>query len=110
MKLRTYFSTPGLERYPKRERLARWQATHNLLLREDAQYRQRHTSFLIILICLSCPLLAVYGYYFGIGSSSFAVNLAVIICFGGSIVYLSLRHLHFKNQCIGRYLQSNHAS
>jgi hypothetical protein len=107
MKLQTYTSAPGLERYPKRERLAKWQAVHKQLLREDAECRKRFHSYLTTMICLSCPLLAVYGYYFGAGLTSFAANLSVIFCVSATMVYLALRQMHFMNQRIGSYLQSN---
>lgn len=99
MKLQTYIWT-------KRERLAKRQAIHSLLFRQDAQFRKRHIAFLITIICLSIPLLAVYGYYFGFGMTSFAANLTVIFCVTATIIYLSLRHLHFVNQRIESYLQS----
>ena len=108
MKLQTCFSIPGLERYPKRERFAKRQAIHKQLLRDDAQYRKRFNSFLTTIIFLSCPLLAVYGYYFGIGLTSLAANLTIIFCVTATIVYLSLRQMYFMNQRIGHYLQTNH--
>ncbi len=92
----------------KRERLAKWQAVHSLLFRDDAQFRKRHISFLITIVCLSIPLLAVYGYYFGVGMTSFAANLSVIFCVTATMIYLSLRHFHFVNQRIESYLQSSH--
>lgn len=91
-----------------RERLAKWQAVHRLLFRDDAQFRKRHISFLVTIICLSIPLLAVYGYYFEVGMTSFAVNLAVILCVTAIMIYLSLRHLYFVNRRIESYLQSSH--
>jgi len=91
-----------------RERLAKWQAVHSLLFRDDAQFRMRHISFLIAIICLSIPLMAVYCYYFEVGMTSFAVDLAVIVCVSSTVIYLSLRHLHFVNRRIEGYLQSSH--
>jgi len=92
----------------KRERRVKWQAVHRLLFRDDAQFRKRHIRFLITVVCLSIPLLACYGYYLGVGMTSFAVTLSVIICVTATMIYLSLRHIHFVNQRIESYLQSNH--
>ena len=94
--------------HSKRERRAKWQAVHRLLFRDDVQFRKRHIRFLITIVCLSIPLLACYGYYFGIGMTSFAATLSVIVCVTAMMIYLSLRHLRFVNQRIKGYLQSNH--
>jgi hypothetical protein len=108
MKFQTYTSTPGLERFPKRERLAKWQAAHKHLLREDVRYRKRFHSYLTTMVCLSIPLMAVYGWYFGYGLTSFAANLAIIIGVTAAMIFLALRQMHYMNQCIGRYWQSHH--
>ena len=71
----------------KRERLAKWQDVHSRLFRDDAQFRKRHISFLITIVCLSIPLLAVYGYYFGVGMTSFAANLSVIFCVPATMIF-----------------------
>jgi hypothetical protein len=92
---------------PKFERLARWQAGHRQLLGNDAQYRKRHTSFLIAIVCLSIPLVAVYSFYFGIGLTSFSACLAIIASATGGIIYLSVRQLHFMNGRIANHLQPN---
>src|SRR2546421_674369 len=56
----------------KRERFAEWQTIHKQLLGTDAQYRKRHTSFLITFVCLSCIMLTFYRPFFGIRSRRFA--------------------------------------
>jgi len=89
-----------------RERLARWQAMHRELFRNDPEFRKRHVSFLTAMLCLSIPLLAVYGYYFGVGLTSFAANLVVIFCVSAAMIYLSWRHFLFVNQRIASYSQS----
>jgi len=83
-------------------RVAQWQAVHKRLLQEDPVYRKRHTSFLIANAGLSLPLLATYGFYFGIGFSSFPATLAVIVGAAGSMIVLSLRQWLFMNQRIGQ--------
>jgi hypothetical protein len=101
MNLQTYIWT-------KRERLAKWQAVHKQLLHDDAHYRKRFHSYLISVICLSLLLLAVYGYYFGVGLPGFAANLSVIICVSVTMIFLALRQFHFQNQRIRRYLELSH--
>jgi hypothetical protein len=101
MKLPTYI-------WVKRKRLAKWQAIHKQLLRDDALYRKRFHSYLTTMTCLSIPLLAVYGYYFEVGLTSFAANLGVIVCVAVTMIYFALRQLHFTNQRIKSYLQSSH--
>ena len=108
MKFQTYTATPGLDRYPVRERFAKWKEIHKRLLFEDANYKKRFNSYLISVCCLSCPLMGVYGYYFGTGLASFVANLAVTAIFTAIIVYLAFRQILFMNQRIGNYLQSNH--
>ena len=107
MKLKTYTSTLGLDRFPKHERFAKWQAAHKQLLRDDAEYRKRFRLYLTGMICLSCLLLGVYGYYFGVGLTSLAANLAVLICVVPVMVYVAVRQMNFMNQHIGNYFQSN---
>lgn len=45
MELVTYKSTPGLGRYPERERYRVWHSTHKRLMREDSEYRDRVQDF-----------------------------------------------------------------
>jgi amino acid transporter len=92
----------------KRERLAKWQAVHKQLLQDDAQYRKRHTSFLITIVCLSCIMLPFFLPFFGIRLFGFAVNVSIISCVAATIVFLALRQLQFQNQRIQSFLQSSH--
>ena len=85
-----------------RTRLATWQAVHQRLLQEDAQYRSRHTRFLISVAGLSLPLMATYGFYFKVGFTSFAATLTVIVGAAGATVVLSLRQFLFMHRRIGR--------
>jgi len=92
----------------KRERFAEWQTIHKQLLGTDAQYRKRHTSFLITVVCLSCIMLTFYLPFFGIRLFGFAVDVSIIACVTAMIVYLALRQLQFQNQRIQSFLQSSH--
>ncbi len=90
----------------KRERLAKWQAIHKQLLGTDAQYRKRHTSFLITIVCLSCVIVPFYLPFFGIRLFGFAVDVSIISCVAATIVFLALRQFQFQNQRIQSCLQS----
>jgi hypothetical protein len=92
----------------KRKRLAEWQAIHKQLLRTDAQYRKRHTSFLFTVVCLSCIMLAFYLPFFGIHLFDFAADVAIIACDSALIVYLAWRQFQFQNQRIQSYSQLSH--
>ncbi len=107
MKLHTYTSTVGLERFPKQERFTKWQAVHKGLLNTDSDYRKRFRSYLIGMVCLTIPLLGVYGYYFGVGLTSLAANLGVIACVVPIMIYVAVRQMAYMNQRIGSYLQAN---
>lgn len=92
----------------KRMRLAEWQAIHKQSLGTDAQYRKRHTSFLVTVVCLASIMLTFYMPFFGIRLFSFAVHMSLIACLTAMIVYLALRQFQFQNQRIQSYLQSSH--
>jgi hypothetical protein len=92
----------------KSERLAKWQAVHKQLLQDDAQYRKRHTSFLIAIACLSCVMLPFYLPFFGVHLFSFKIDVSIISCVAATIVFLAVRQLLFQNQRIQSYLQSSH--
>ena len=92
----------------KRERLAKWQAVHKQLLQDDAQYRKRHTSFLITIVCLSCIMLPFYMPFFGIRLFGFTVDMSIISCVAAMIVYVALRQFQFQSQRIQSYLQLSH--
>ena len=101
MKLQTYIRA-------KRERLAKWQASHKQLLGDDAQYRKRHASFLITIIFLSCVLLPFYLPFFGVRLFGWSVDVSIILGVAAIIVYLALRQFRFQNQRIRRYLELSH--
>jgi hypothetical protein len=107
MKFQTYTSTPGLERYPQRERFAAWRALHKQLLKDDPQYRKRFHAYLSSNICLACILGAgCLGAPRGI--VGLVLYLFVTLCLVATIVYLAFRQQHFMNQSIGRLMQSSH--
>jgi uncharacterized membrane protein (DUF485 family) len=99
MNLTTYIST-------KRERVAKWLAIHKQLLGDDAQYRKRHTSFLVTIIFLSCVLLPFYMPFFGVRLFGWSVDVSIIFGVAAIIVCLALRQFRFQNQRIRGFLQS----
>jgi hypothetical protein len=84
MKIPTYTQTPGLDRFPEGERFAVYRATHKRLMREDAAYRRRFSSYLTALICL--VIIPIVGWAIA--------------------AYLVIRQQEFQNQRIGDILQS----
>jgi len=106
MKFQTYTSTPGLDRFPKHERFAKWQDTHKQLLREDASYRRRFNTYLFSMIFLACILMPFYLPFFGINLFGFAMNLFIILGTTIAMICLALRQMRFMNERIGHYLQS----
>jgi hypothetical protein len=101
MKLQTYIWT-------KCERLVKWLAIHKQLLQNDAQYRKRHTSFVITIIFLACVLLPFYLPFFGVRLFGFSVDVSIILGVAAIIVCLAWRQFRFQNQRIKRYLQLSH--
>ena len=103
MKCQTYNSTPGLERYPVRERSAKWKAVHKRLLLEDSQYKTRFISYQIGLSAVICLM--------GLATTLLAnivFEIMVPIVLTAVVVYLALRQQHFMNRRVANYLQSNH--
>ncbi len=47
MRLQTYTSTAGLERFPARERYGAWRKIHDRLMVEDCEYRRRVKRYLM---------------------------------------------------------------
>lgn len=103
MKIETYTSTPGLDRYPKDQRFAAWRAAHRQLMIGSGEYRNRYNSYLTTIICLSCllPVSFAGGSLIGL-----ALELPVACCMVCIIVFLAFRQQHFMNQSIGNYFQS----
>jgi hypothetical protein len=108
MNPQTNVPTPSREGYTKHKRLALWQAAHKQLLRDDAQYRKRHASFLITIACLSCVMLPFYLTLFGVHLFGFKIDVAIIGCVAVVIVILSVRQFVFQNERIRIHLQSSH--
>jgi hypothetical protein len=92
----------------KSEHFAKWQAVHKQLLQDDAQYRKRHTSFLITIACLSCVILPFYLPFFGVRLFGPMADISIIVCVAVMIVCLAFRQLLFQNQRIQSYLESCH--
>ena len=67
MRLQTYTSTAGLERFPARERYGAWRKIHDRLMVEDCEYRRRVNQYLMwvavgsVVYCggLNLPLLVI---------------------------------------------------
>jgi len=108
MKLQTYSSTPGLERYPESERFAAWRDAHRQLMKDDPEYRKRFHAYLSTVICLSCVVLGVCCFPFG--AIGIALEISLMLCFVAAVVCLAFRQLYFMNQRVGHHLQSSHAA
>jgi hypothetical protein len=108
MKFQTYTSTPGLERFAKQDRFARWQAAHKELLRENVSYRKRFHSYLGTIVCLSCAMMPFYLPMFGVQLFGIVADISLILGLAATVVYVALRQMTFMNQSIGRHLQSKH--
>jgi hypothetical protein len=103
MKLQTYTSTPGLERYPQHERAATWREAHKQLMKDDPEYRKRFHAYLSSVICLSCVVPGVC--FFGLGVIGVALDISLTLCLVAAVVWLAFRQQHFMNQRVGLYLQ-----
>jgi hypothetical protein len=110
MSPQTSTPTPNPAGCTKHKRLAVWQATHKQLLQDDAQYRKRHTSFLVTVACLSCVMLPFYLSFFGVRLFGFKMDVSLIACAAATIVILSVRQFLFQNERIQSHLQSSHAA
>ncbi len=75
---------PELDRCPEGERFAIYRATHKRLMREDATYPRRFSSYLTAVICLT--IIPIAGW--------------------AVAVYLVFRQQEFQNQRIGDVLQA----
>ena len=109
MKFQTCASTPGLDRYPERERFAAWKTAHKKLLREDPVYRKRHRNYLFSELSLTFLLCAV-SMAMPHGFVGIALMLFTMLCLSAVVVYLPFRYQDFVNQRVGGVLQASHAS
>jgi len=109
MKFQTYSSTPGLERYPQRERFAAWRAVHKHLMRNDPPYLRRFFRYISSIFWLTCiSMAATFGAgYIPVVVIRIMVEIFVPVCYAAVIIFLSFRQQHFMNQCIGNCLQSS---
>ena len=99
---------PSPEGCTKHKRLGVWQAAHKQLLQDDAQYRKRHTSFVITIACLSCVMLPFYLSFFGVHLFGFKTDVSIISCVAATMVILAARQFAFQNKRIQRHLESRH--
>jgi hypothetical protein len=111
MKLQTYTSTPGLERYPQQERFAAWRAVHKHLMRNDPPYLKRFFRFISSIFWLTCIFMAatIGVGYLPLGGMGIVLEIFVPTFYVATVVLLSFRQQHFMNQSIGNCLQSSHA-
>ncbi len=102
MKIPTYSSTPGLDRYPEHDRFAVYRATHERLMREDAAYRRQWSSYVAGIVCV-----AVVPLGGSLSGGTLGILLSVLSLAGvvAGVIYLAFRQQRLMNQRIGDVLQ-----
>ncbi len=102
MRLPIYTSTPGLDRYPERERLAVYRATHKRLMSEDAAYRRQWNSYVAEIVCVA---VIPAGGFIGGGALGTLMSVALMSAGVAGVIFLAFRQQKFMNQKIGDALQ-----
>ena len=105
MRLPIYTSTPGLDRYPERERFAVYRATHQRLMSEDTKYRRRCNSYAAGIVCIA----VVPGVFLGGGALGILLSVISISAVVVGPIFLVFRQQKFMNQRIGDALQRQEA-
>ena len=103
MKIPTYNTTPGLERYPEGERFSVYRATHSRLMRDNLAYRQRWISGIAGIITASTIPTFLESRW-----ASFTLLLVPIQV--ACILYLSFRQQKFMNRKVGEALSQGGVS
>jgi multisubunit Na+/H+ antiporter MnhB subunit len=104
MKMPSYTSTPGLDRYPEQERFAVYRATHRRLMREDGAYQRRWSAYVAGIVCTSVVPFAGFWGAPGLLFSGLCVMAGVC-----AVVYLAFRQQEFMNRRIGDVLEKSMA-
>jgi hypothetical protein len=101
MKIITYTSTPGLDRYPERERFAVYRTTHKSLMREDVAYRRQWRSYVGGIVCVA--IVPISGF---VADRMIGILLSVLSIMVGlaGVAYLTFRQQRRMNQRIGDVL------
>ena len=104
MKMPSYTSTRGLDRYPDHERFAVYRATHRRLTREDADYRRRWSAYTAGIVCVS--VVPAAGFSGAIGLLFSALSLIAVV---PAVVFLAFRQQEYMNRRIGDVLEKSMA-
>jgi hypothetical protein len=102
MKLPIYTSTPGLDRYPERERFAVYRATHKRLISEDAAYRRKWSSHVAGIVCVA---IVPAGGFVGGGALDTLLSIVLMAAVLAGVMFLAFRQQKFMNRRIGDALQ-----
>src|SRR5438270_11538271 len=102
MRLPIYTSTPGLDRYPERERFAVYRATHKRLMSEDAAYRRQCNSYVSGIVCVA---VIPAGGFIGGGALGTLMSVAWMSAGGAGVMFLAVRQPKFLNQKLRDALQ-----
>ncbi len=102
MKIPTYTSTPGLDRYPERDRFTVYRAAHKRLMRADAAYRRQWRAYVAGMVCVAVIPASGGVVSGGVGLLLSAVSVVGVVA---GVVYLAFQQQRFMNQRIGDVLQ-----
>ena len=102
MKFPICTSTPGLDRYPERERFTVYRATHKQLMGEDAAYRRHWNSYVPGIVCVA--ITSGGGFVAG-GPLGVALSVLMLAASAGGVVFLAFRQQKLMNQRIGDALK-----
>jgi len=119
MKLCTYNSTPGLDRYLVGQRYRVWTDTHKELMRTDPEYRRAVRQFKFQIIASSIfaifatILMLAFSFSIGRGADNTALLIFFIVALVAilfaqvfSTLRISFRMQRFMNEKVGRVLKS----
>jgi hypothetical protein len=102
MKIQTYTSTPGLDRYPEHDRFTVYRAAHKRLMREDAAYRRQWSSYIAGIVCVAVVPIGEFVAGGALGTVFSVLSLVGVVA---GVIYLAFRQQRFMNQRIGDVLQ-----
>ena len=111
MKFVTYTATPGLDRFPDRERSSVWRSTHKRLMRNDPGFRRRVRGFVWRMVGTTMPFTAFSLALGRVAWPPLVVQLPVYLALTVTYVIYVLRAScgvqHFQNDRVGKALREH---
>jgi hypothetical protein len=112
MKIVTYASTPGLDRFPESERFRVYRSAYKGLMAEDSAFRGRVNRFKVSVAVATALLVMIDSPAFIIGFGGWLAVTALVLLNLGYVAYVLHAAFHaqsLQNEKIGRFLEGQAA-